>query len=85
MGYQAVFKRYEIKYVVTVEQKARILKAMESYMELDRFGRSTVRNLYFDTDDFVLARHSIAKPDYKEKLRVRSLCRAEAQVRRHRI
>ena len=78
MGYQAVFKRYEIKYVVTAEQKERILKAMESYMELDRFGRSTVRNLYFDTDDFVLARHSIAKPDYKEKLRVRSYSKADA-------
>ena len=78
MGYQAVFKRYEIKYVVTAEQKERILKAMEPYMELDRFGRSTVRNLYFDTDDFVLARHSIAKPDYKEKLRVRSYSKADA-------
>ena len=78
MGYQAVFKRYEIKYVVTAEQKERILKAMEPYMELDRFGRSTVRNLYFDTDDFVLARHSIAKPDFKEKLRVRSYSKADA-------
>ena len=78
MGYQAVFKRYEIKYVVTAEQKERILKAMEPYMELDRFGRSTIRNLYFDTDDFVLARHSIAKPDYKEKLRVRSYSKADA-------
>lgn len=78
MGYQAVFKRYEIKYVVTAEQKERILKAMEPYMELDRFGRSTVRNLYFDTDDYVLARHSIAKPDYKEKLRVRSYSKADA-------
>ena len=77
MGYQAVFKRYEIKYMVTSEQKDRILKAMEPYMELDRFGRSTVRNLYFDTDDFVLARHSIAKPDYKEKLRIRSYAKAE--------
>ena len=78
MGYQAVFKRYEIKYMVTAEQKARIQKAMEPYMELDRFGRSTVRNIYFDTDDFVLARHSIAKPDYKEKLRIRSYSKAEA-------
>ena len=78
MGYQAVFKRYEIKYVVTAEQKERILKAMEPYMEADRFGRSTVRNLYFDTDDFVLARHSIAKPDFKEKLRVRSYSKADA-------
>ena len=78
MGYQAVFKRYEIKYMVTAEQKARIMKAMEPYMEPDRFGRSTVRNIYFDTDDFVLARHSIAKPDYKEKLRIRSYSKADA-------
>lgn len=78
MGYQAVFKRYEIKYLVTAEQKARILKAMEPYMEPDSFGRSTVRNIYFDTDDYVLARHSIARPDFKEKLRIRSYSKAEA-------
>ena len=78
MGYQAVFKRYEIKYLVTAEQKVRILKAMEPYMEMDRFGRSTVRNIYFDTDDFVLARHSIAKPDFKEKLRIRSYSKADS-------
>ena len=78
MGYQAVFKRYEIKYMVTAEQKARILKAMEPYMELDKYGRSTVRNIYFDTDDFVLARHSIARPDFKEKLRVRCYSKADA-------
>lgn len=78
MGYQATFKRYELKYMVTAEQKARILAAMEPYMEQDRFGRSTVRNIYFDTDDFVLARHSIAKPDYKEKLRIRSYSKADA-------
>ena len=78
MGYKAVFKRYEIKYMVTAEQKARILKDMEPYMEMDKFGRSTVRNIYFDTDDFVLARHSIAKPDFKEKLRVRCYAEAEA-------
>ena len=78
MGYQATFKRYELKYMVTAEQKAHILAAMEPYMEQDRFGRSTVRNIYFDTDDFVLARHSIAKPDYKEKIRIRSYSKADA-------
>ena len=77
MGYQAVFKRYELKYMVTAEQKDRILRAMEPYMEPDRFARSTVRNIYYDTDDFILARRSIAKPDYKEKLRVRSYARAD--------
>ena len=78
MGYQAVFKRYELKYMITAEQKARILKAMQPYMEPDRFGRSTVRNIYFDTDDFILARHSIAKPDFKEKLRIRCYAKADA-------
>lgn len=78
MGYQAVFKRYEIKYMVTAEQKDRILKVMEPYMEPDRFGRSTVRNIYYDTDDFILARHSIAKPDFKEKIRIRSYAKADA-------
>lgn len=78
MGYQAVFKRYEIKYMVTAAQKDRILKAMEPYMEPDKFGRSTVRNIYFDTDDYILARHSIAKPDFKEKLRIRSYSTADA-------
>ena len=78
MGYQAVFKRYELKYMVTDAQKAKILKAMAPCMEADRYGRSTVRNIYFDTDDFILARHSIAKPDFKEKLRIRSYSKAEA-------
>ena len=79
MGYQAVFKRYELKYKITEAQKQKILKAMEPYMEADRYGRSTVRNIYFDTDDFILARHSIAKPDFKEKLRVRSYSKADAE------
>ena len=78
MGYQAVFKRYEIKYMVTADQKERILRAMEPYMEPDRYGRSSVRNIYYDTDDFVLARHSIAKPAFKEKLRVRCYGQADA-------
>ena len=77
MGYQAVFKRYEIKYLITREQKRVILDAMAPYMEPDSFGRSTVRNIYFDTDDYILARHSIAKPDFKEKLRIRSYRRAD--------
>ena len=64
--------------MITADQKERILKAMEPYMEPDRYGRSTVRNIYYDTDDFVLARHSIAKPDFKEKLRVRCYEQADA-------
>ncbi len=79
MKYQAVFKRYEIKYAVTAAQKEKIIEAMKPYMVMDKYGKSTVRNLYFDTDDFVLARHSIAKPDYKEKLRIRSYSKADSE------
>ena len=76
MAYQTVFKRYEIKYLITREQQAKILRAIEPYMVPDRSGKSTIRNIYFDTDDHILARHSIAKPDFKEKLRIRSYSQA---------
>ena len=72
MAYQAVFKRYELKYLITPEQKKILLKAMEPYMALDRFGRTTIRNIYFDTPDCRLIRRSIEKPIYKEKLRLRA-------------
>ena len=72
MGTQMVFKRYEIKYLINRSQKEKILKAMEPYMELDSYGRSTIRNIYYDTDNYRLIRKSLEKPVYKEKLRVRS-------------
>lgn len=72
MGFQNVFKRYELKYLLTKEQKTVILEAMQPYMELDAFGRSTIRNIYYDTPSSQLIRTSLEKPVYKEKLRVRS-------------
>lgn len=77
MGFKTVFKRYELKYMITKAQKEEILKAMSPYMEIDEFGRTTIRNIYFDTDDYILARHSIAKPAFKEKLRIRSYSKAD--------
>lgn len=76
MAYQTVFKRYEIKYLLTAEQKAIMLKTMEPYMALDKYGRSTIRNIYFDTDNYRLIRRSIERPAYKEKLRIRSYSQA---------
>ncbi|MBE5783079.1 MAG: polyphosphate polymerase domain-containing protein [Clostridiales bacterium] len=70
--YQSIFKRYELKYMLTLEEKQKILEAMAPYMRLDQFGRSEIRNLYFDTDSYRLIRRSLEKPVYKEKLRVRS-------------
>lgn len=72
MAFQTVFKRYELKYMLAKEQKEKVLQAMEPYMELDQYGRTTIRNIYFDTDTYRLVRHSIERPAYKEKLRIRS-------------
>lgn len=79
MAYQNVFKRYELKYLLTQEQKDKILNAMEPYMALDQYGRTTIRNIYFDTDSFRLIRHSIERPAYKEKLRIRSYRKADPE------
>ena len=76
MSFQTVFKRYEAKYLLTLDQKEKILSAMQEYMLLDKYGRSSIRNIYFDTDTYRLIRRSIDKPIYKEKLRIRSYGRA---------
>lgn len=74
--YQKVFKRYEIKYLLSKQQKEIILKAIEPYMQLDKYGRTIIRNIYFDTDNYLLIRRSIEKPLYKEKIRIRSYKKA---------
>lgn len=72
MPYTSVFRRYELKYLLTPEQKAMVLERMSPFMELDSYGRTTIRNVYYDTDNYRLIRRSIEKPAYKEKLRIRS-------------
>ena len=76
MAYQTVFERYELKYLLTREQKEKVMQAMEPHMEPDEYGRTVIRNIYFDTDTYRLVRRSIEKPAYKEKLRIRSYSRA---------
>lgn len=78
MAVQTVFKRYELKYILSQRQKETVLAAMEPYMQLDDYGRTTIRNIYYDTADHLLIRRSIEKPVYKEKLRIRSYAQAKA-------
>ena len=79
MEYQSVFKRYEMKYMMTRQQKKTILEAMLQHMSLDKFGHTTIRNIYFDTDTYRLVCRSLEKPIYKEKLRIRSYKKVSAQ------
>lgn len=72
MAYQMTFKRYELKYLLNKKEKEEILLAMKPHMKLDDYGRTVIRNIYFDTENFRLIRRSLEKPVYKEKLRIRS-------------
>lgn len=67
-----IFERTEKKYRITESQRLSLLKAVGDKLSPDSFGKSTVANIYFDTDDYRLIRASIEKPTvYKEKLRMR--------------
>lgn len=79
MSYQAIFKRYEIKFLITKKQFDELKVLMNEYMVTDKYGKSTIYNLYFDTPDFLLIRRSIEKPMYKEKLRFRSYGQATSE------
>ena len=72
MEAQKIFKRYEYKYMLTLEQLAALKELMEQYMIADAFGRSTICNLYFDTPQYLLIRRSIENHVYKEKIRLRT-------------
>lgn len=67
-----VFRRRELKFLVTEEQRQYLEMVMGQRMVPDKYGKSTICNLYYDTPDFRLIRHSLEKPVYKEKLRLRS-------------
>ncbi len=71
MGVQTVFKRYELKYKLTVEQHHKLVEQMKDEMQLDSYGRHKISNIYFDTEDYRIIRYSLEKPKYKEKLRLR--------------
>ncbi|MBR2295069.1 MAG: polyphosphate polymerase domain-containing protein [Clostridiales bacterium] len=75
MSYLNTFKRYEIKYILDAPERKELCDLMKDHMKLDKYGKTTIRNIYYDTDDYRIIRRSLEKPEYKEKLRVRSYSR----------
>ena len=71
MAYQAVFKRKEMKYLMSSEQNEKLMAILADEIVPDDFPTSAISNLYYDTPDFRLIRTSLQKPKYKEKLRLR--------------
>ncbi len=71
-----VFNRYENKFLLDQTTYQKIQQRLLWYMEPDQYNRDqefyTISNIYYDTKDNYLIRNSLAKPKYKEKLRIRS-------------
>ena len=69
---QQIFRRTEIKYLLSEDEVKSLLWLIEPYLEKDRYFKSTNCSIYFDDENRYLAIHSLEKPLYKEKVRIRS-------------
>ncbi|MCR4580160.1 MAG: polyphosphate polymerase domain-containing protein [Treponema sp.] len=71
-----VFNRREIKYMLSDEDKNALLEIIGLYMNSDPFNKDgkpySICNLYLDTSSDELIRKSLEKPEFKEKIRLRS-------------
>lgn len=67
-----VMKRYELKYILSKEQTEFLREKLIGHMEVDKYGKTSIASLYYDTPDYRLIRTSIEKPKFKEKIRLRS-------------
>lgn len=70
------FQRREVKFLLCKAQYDALQPILLDYMNPDKYcvnGKEYgVYNVYYDTDDNFLIRESLAKPYYKEKIRLRS-------------
>ncbi|MHA6531733.1 VTC domain-containing protein [Paenibacillus sp. BAC0078] len=71
-----VFNRYENKYLFDHAAYLKLYNDLLEYMEPDDYNKQhefySITNLYYDTAHDSLIRSSLAKPKYKEKLRLRA-------------
>ncbi|MDE5584612.1 MAG: polyphosphate polymerase domain-containing protein [Ruminococcus sp.] len=70
------FARKEIKFLLDMNQYKALMEVIPQYMHPDKYcvgGKEYgIYNIYYDTPDDFLIRESLAKPYYKEKIRLRS-------------
>lgn len=71
-----VFNRYEYKYLLDEETFKKVTAVLNEHMVMDFYNANgefyTIANIYYDTEDDYLIRHSLERPTYKEKLRLRA-------------
>jgi SPX domain protein involved in polyphosphate accumulation len=67
-----VFRSKETKYLMTKKQYEELYELIKDRLEKDKYYKSKICNIYFDTDNYDLIVKSLEKPFYKEKVRLRS-------------
>lgn len=71
-----VFNRYETKYLMGTPAFRQLYDRLLDYMEPDEHNRNhqfySICNIYYDTERDEIVRNSLAKPKYREKLRIRA-------------
>lgn len=68
--------RYEKKFILSFEQTKLVYLTLLKHLTRDQYSKENqvnhVYNIYYDTNNYSFIRHSISKPTYKDKLRIRS-------------
>ena len=67
-----VFKRVEDKYVIAKEDVDKFVEACGNHIKEDIYFKYTVHSIYYDSPESDLVIHSLLKPKYKMKLRLRA-------------
>lgn len=89
------FNRYELKYVITWQQREQFLEILPNYLtpdsEGDDYGRYTITSLYYDTQDYKAYWDKLEGHKFRRKVRIRvygnqkvtpdTLCFAEIKQR----
>lgn len=58
-----VFERYEQKYHISTSLHDKFLSLIKNYLEVDKYGMTTIQSLYYDTDDYRLIKGIYRKTD----------------------
>lgn len=67
-----IFERHEKKFLMHSGTYYELMDRLTPHMEQDAYGLHTINTIYFDTEDYSIIRHSLDKPKFKVKLRLRS-------------
>ena len=70
-NYIETFERVEDKYALTPLQAEEFLRRCKDHITKDVYFQYTVRSIYYDNENSELVIHSLMKPQYKMKLRLR--------------